>query len=64
MPNSYDNPNMKAKTLAQRSCKSKPHSKPEYHKVSILDDEGGEDELFKITDYCFSLDVLGLIFNM
>ena len=32
--------------------------------VNALEDEGEEDEFPKITQYCFSIDVSGLIFAM
>ena len=38
-PSSYDHPNRKADSSAQRSYMSKPYSKPNYHRVNALEDE-------------------------
>ncbi|KAL7594220.1 hypothetical protein Lser_V15G28361 [Lactuca serriola] len=60
----YENPNRKAESSAPRSYKSKPYSKPDHHKVNALKDEGKEERLPKITDYCFSVDISGIIHVM
>ena len=48
-PSSYENPNRNDESLAQRSYKSKPYSKPGHQRVNALDDEGEEDKFPKIT---------------
>lgn len=63
-PNSYDKPNRNADSSAQRSYKLKPYSKPDHHRVNALKDEGEEDDFPKIFDYCFSMDVTGIIYVM
>ncbi|KAL7586986.1 hypothetical protein Lser_V15G37217 [Lactuca serriola] len=60
----YENPNRKPESSTQRSYKSKPYSKPVHHRVNALKDGGEEEELPKITDYCFSVDVSGVIHVM
>ena len=59
--NQYENTNRKAESSTSRSYKSKLHSKSDHHRVNALEDEEEEEELPKITDYCFSVDVLGVI---
>ncbi|XP_023743493.1 uncharacterized protein LOC111891666 [Lactuca sativa] len=61
---SYQNPNRNVDSSSQRSYKSKPYSKPDHHMVNALEDERDEEEPPKITDYCFSVDVSGLIYAM
>ena len=63
-PSSYENPNGNAESKTQRSFKSKPYSRPDHHRVNALENEGEEQELPKITDYCFFMDVSGLIYAM
>lgn len=53
---------MKAESLTQSSYKSKPHSTPGHHRLNALDNEGREDEFPRISNYCFSVGVSGLIF--
>ncbi|XP_023749791.1 uncharacterized protein LOC111898097 [Lactuca sativa] len=55
---------MKVESSAPRSYKSKPYSRPDRHRVNALEDEGEEEEPPKITDYCFYVDVSGLIHAM
>ena len=57
----FENPNRKTKSSAPRSYKSKPYSKLGPYRVNALEDEGVEGEPPDITDYCFSVDVFGLI---
>ena len=62
-PSSYDLPNRKADSSAQRSYKSKPYSKPGHHKLNALEDEGEEEDFPRITDYCFFVDISGMIYK-
>ena len=43
-PSPYDNLNKKARSLARRSYKSKPYSKPNHQTINALDDKGEDDE--------------------
>lgn len=38
--------------------------KPGHDKVNTLEDEGDEEDFPKIIDYCFSVDISGVIFAM
>ncbi|XP_023743491.2 uncharacterized protein LOC111891665 [Lactuca sativa] len=60
----YESPNRKDESSTQRYYKSKPYSKIDHHRVNALKDEGEEEELPKITDYCFYVDVSGVIHAM
>lgn len=62
MPSSFGNPNRKAKYSAQSSYNSKPYSQPDHRRFNALDDEWEDDGFPNIIDYCFYVDVLGLIF--
>ena len=64
-PTSYDHPNRKSdSSSSQRSFKAKPYSKPDHHRVNALGEEIEEEGFPKITDYCFSVDISGLLFAM
>ena len=64
-PTSYDHPNRKIdSSSSQRSFKAKPYSKPDHHRVNALGEEIEEEGFPKITDYCFSVDISGLLFAM
>ncbi|XP_023737251.1 uncharacterized protein LOC111885204 [Lactuca sativa] len=62
--NQYENPNRKAESSTSRSYKSKPYSKLDHHRVNALKDEGEKGKIPKITDYCFSVDISGVIHAM
>lgn len=62
--NSYENPIRKADSLAHKSYKPNPYSKHGHHMVNALEDEKEEDEFPMITEYCFTMDVSGLIIAM
>ena len=62
---SHDHPNRKTDFYSsQRSFKAKPYSKPDHHRANDLEEEIEEEEFPKIIDYCFSVDVSGLLYAM
>jgi hypothetical protein len=62
---SHDHPNRKTDfSSSQRSFKAKPYSEPDHHRANALEEEIEEEEFPKIIDYCFSVDVSGLLYAM
>ena len=54
---SNDHPNMKNVSSSQKSYRAKPYSRLENHRVNALKDE----DYPKISDYYFSINILGLV---
>ncbi|KAK9073783.1 hypothetical protein SSX86_006377 [Deinandra increscens subsp. villosa] len=59
----YD-PNSKKAESPGKPYRSRPYSKPENHKVNAVDQDDDEEEYPKVSEYCFSVDIGGLMCAM
>ncbi|KAI3704181.1 hypothetical protein L1987_74396 [Smallanthus sonchifolius] len=63
-PTSYSQPNRKTETAPFKPYISKPYSKPDNHRINVVEDDEVEEEYPKFSEYYFSLDTTGLLYAM
>ncbi|KAI3824953.1 hypothetical protein L1987_06426 [Smallanthus sonchifolius] len=61
-PTSYNQPNRKTESVPFKPYRSKPYSKLDNHRINVVEDD--EDEEPRLSEYCFSIYTMALLFAM
>lgn len=63
-PSTYDRPNRKTEASSAKYYKSKPYSRSDDYRVNAVEGEDDDECYPKLTDYCFSVDISGIMCAM